>query len=169
MLPSTDQPRKDTTMPSKVRSLAVTVAAAFAAFSGPTSAASAESPAVINVYEPEIVNTIPFVGCGGTPVTTTFVGWLRATMIVFADGSTSLTLTTREDATWHQDGVDYTAAVTFNLHQTLRRGEVTTAVTNGTGNGSDGSQVRLHYVQHLMIDADGSLIRSFDRGVAECS
>ena len=156
-------------MPSKVGSLAVIVAAAFAAVTGPTSAASAESPAVIHVYEPEIVNTIPFVGCGGAPVTTTFVGWLRATLIVFADGSTSLTLKTREDATWHQDGVDYTAEVRFNLQQTLRRGEVTTAVTNGTGTGSDGSQVRLHDVQHLTIDVDGNLIRWFDRGVAECS
>jgi hypothetical protein len=61
--------------------------------------------------------------------------------------------------------VDDTAAVTFNLLQTLRRGEVTTAVTKGSG----GSQVRLHYFQHLTIDADGYLIRSFDRGVAECS
>ena len=70
----------------------------------------------------------------------------------------------RSSANGHQDGVDYTAAVTFNLHQTLCRGEVTTAVTNGTGEGSDGSQVRLHYVQHLTIDADGNVIRSFDRG-----
>ena len=156
-------------MPSKVGSLAVTAAAAFAGFIGPTSAASAESPAVIHVYEPEIVNTIPFVGCGGAPVTTTFVGWLRATMIVFADGSTSLTIKTREEPPGTRTAWTTAAAVRFNLHQTLRRGEVTTAVTNGTGTGSDGSQVRLHDVQHLTIDADGNLIRSFDRGVAECS
>jgi hypothetical protein len=69
---------------------------------------------VIQIHEPESVNTIPFVGCGGTPVATRFVGWLRATMIVSAEGATNFELGTREDATRHQHGVDYTAKVTFN-------------------------------------------------------
>jgi hypothetical protein len=74
---------------------------------------SAEAPTVIQIYEPEIVNTIPFVGCGGAPGTTTFFGWLRATMIVSA-GAANFERETREDATRHQHGVDYTAKVTFN-------------------------------------------------------
>jgi hypothetical protein len=75
---------------------------------------SAEAPTVIQIYEPEIGNTIPFAGCVGASVTTGFVGWLRATMIVCAEGATNVEFETGEDATRHRHGVGYTAKVRFD-------------------------------------------------------
>jgi hypothetical protein len=69
---------------------------------------------VIQIYEPESVNTIPFFGCGGALVGTRFVGRSRATVIVSADDSTDFELEPREDPSSHRHGVDYTADGTFN-------------------------------------------------------
>jgi hypothetical protein len=68
-----------------------------------------------------------------------------------------------------QGGVDYAADISFSLHQSLRVGEVTTVVTNGVGSGSDGSRVRMHDVIHVTIDAGRNVVRSFERGAAECT
>ena len=150
------------------RRLAVAMGTMLATIGSWQTLASAEEVAVVQIYDPAIVNTIPFVGCDGAPVTTTFTGWLRATMVIHPDGTVIFRLKTQEVATWQQDGVDYTAAVNFSLSESTRVGDITTAVTNGIGSGTDGSRVRMHDVIHVTIDRDGNLVRSFDRGAAEC-
>ena len=151
-----------------LKRLAIAAGTTLAALGGWTPAVSAEEVAVVQIFDRAIVNTIPFVGCDGAPVTTTFTGWLRATIVIHPDGTSHFGLKSQEVATWQQDGVDYTAVVNFSLDQSTRVGEVITAVTNGVGSGSDGSRVRLHDVIHLTIDAGGNVVRSFDRGAAEC-
>src|SRR5262249_42495284 len=105
--------------------LIIAACTTLAAIGSSAPVARADEPSVIRMYEPEIVNTIPFGGCGGEPVVTTFTGWLRAAMVIHPDGSTNLTLKTRELATWQQDGVDYTVDVVFNLNDSTRVGDVT--------------------------------------------
>src|SRR5262245_29724540 len=121
----------------RTKGLAVAACTTLAVIGGSARLAAADPVTVVHLDEPDVVNTIPFVGCDGAPVTTTFTGWLRATMVIQPGGSTNLTLKTREVATWEQDGVDYTADVVFNLHDTVHVGDVTTVVTNGVGQGSD--------------------------------
>jgi uncharacterized lipoprotein NlpE involved in copper resistance len=148
--------------------LAAAACTTLAAVCSWASTASAEEVTVVQIYDPAVVSTIPFVGCDGVPVTTTFTGWLRLTSAIHPDGTANFRLKSQEVATWQQDGVDYTADVNFSLSESTRVGDVTTVVTNGVGSGSDGSRVRMHDVIHVTIDADGNVIRTFDRGAAEC-
>jgi hypothetical protein len=134
-----------------------------------TSPAHADSsPAVSRTLNPAIVNVIPFIGCGGEIVLTTFSGRLETQVIVFPDGATTARLAARETGTWQQDGVAYTAAVVFNINETIRDGQTTTAITLGHGTGSDGTTVRLHDVIHLAITPARDLAVSFDKGTIQC-
>lgn len=133
-----------------------------------TSAAADVAPTVNRIVDPNVVNTIPFIGCNGEPVTTTFVGELRIVSVEWPDGAIAFHLASRETATWQQNGVSYTAEVIFFVNDLVHRGDTTTFVTNGTGGGSDGSQVRLHDLGHFTFTPDGTPRVAFERGSATC-
>ena len=132
------------------------------------SSAHAAAPAVERFRTVEVDNTVPFVGCNAEPVMTTFNGRVHATTVTFADGTVRFSLEANEQATWTQNGVDYTMSTLFSLEQQIAPGAVLNVVTNGVGSGSDGSRVRAHDVQHFTVNAAGDLVVSFDRGSFTC-
>jgi hypothetical protein len=132
-------------------------------------AAATSEPIVIRDYVPDVLNTLPYVGCNGEPVSVTFQGWLRVTIVMFPDNTTSFKLKAQEQMSWEQAGVTYTADINFNLVEVTRVGDVVSVLTNGQGTGSDGSTVRLHAIVHLTIGPDGTVHRGTFDGWLTCS
>jgi len=127
------------------------------------------TPVVDRLHTVEVDHTIPFIGCNGEPVMTTFNGSVHAVTITFADGTVRFSLEANEWATWTQNGVDYTMRNVFSLEQHTAPGAVLDIVTNGIGYGSDGTRVHGHDVQHVTVNANGDLVVSFDRGWFTCA
>jgi hypothetical protein len=156
-------------MSTRLRCAAAVVTVAIGFIGTEVSIAHAGAPSVDRFRTVEIDHTIPFIGCNGEPVITTFNGPVHAETVTFADGTLHFSLEANETATWTQDGVDYTMRNLFSLEQQIAPGTVVDVVANGIGTGSDGSRVHSHDVQHFTINAAGDLVVSFDRGWFTCA
>lgn len=112
-------------------------------------------------------------GCNGDFVPMSFTGVNTYHVRIFPDGTTSITLQSRETASWTENGVDH--AIPFTSHWSIVKldpatlvSKVFTITLHGVGTASDGTRDRATLIGHTVVAPDGTIKLDFSRGETIC-
>jgi hypothetical protein len=151
--------RQEEEMAKTLRALMVAVVLA----SGATTTAGAQPPTTTTEHT-TLSYAAPAEACNGELTLVTADESFVFHTTAFGDGRVHIHGTSRQDFSWTQNGVSYTARAVSKFNQNLNaHGAFNNSFAiNGQGFGSDGSRVTIQGVIHLTIDANGVI--TVDRG-----